>query len=255
MLIDDDGKEEKVTLPPDPPFALKSPFRFGVRMLGVIFLLKITLVLLVLLPLSLTISMGDVFAEKSATEIIVGQGMPVIIFTFFYLPIETFLGQGGPIWLFSKFGVNSHRVLCVLSAICFGLLHLSTGLLDVFNGFIAGLVLSHCWLSWRPGSLGLAFWGTTFVHVTHNGVALVFFGLLSGLGSDPPPKPSPGKEPPAYMDRSGRTGVMQTAAGETSREPSGFVILNPSASLRTSSMKNLRLTARIFFRIAEVENR
>ncbi len=214
LLIDDHGREENIAPPPAPPLALRSPFRFGGQMLGVIFLLKISFALLVLLPLYLLWPMKGIFAEMGSTEEVLRGGKLAIFISFLILPIETFFGQGLPIWVFSKCHVKGHRVLCGLSAICFGLLHMSSGVPGVFNGFLGGLVLSYCWLSWRPDSIRLAFWGTTFVHAAHNGVALIFFGLLSGLGSDISPKPSPGMEPPAYMDRADRTGIIQKAAGE-----------------------------------------
>lgn len=214
LLIDGGGREEIITPSPDLPFALKSPLRFGARMLGVIFLLKISVALLVLLPLYLLLPMKEVFAEWGSTEEVLRGGRLLIFLSFLVLPIETFLGQGLPIWVFSKCHVKSHRVLCALSAVCFGLLHLGSGVPGVFNGFLGGLVLSYCWLAWRPESLGLAFWGTTFVHAAHNGIALVFFGLLSGLGPDPHPGALPSKDPPAYMDRADRAGIIYKAAWE-----------------------------------------
>ena len=212
LLTGDDDREEIIAPSSEPPFALKSPFRFGARMLGGIFLLKILIVLLVLVPLYLLFPMKEILTKGSITEDVMRGGKFLIFASFMTLPIETFLGQGLPIWVLSKCHVKSHRVLCALSAICFGLLHLSSGALDVFNGFIAGLILSYCWLSWRPDSLGLAFWGTTFVHAAHNGTVFVFLGLLSGLGPGLSPGSMPGKEPPAYMDRAESTGVMQRAA-------------------------------------------
>lgn len=178
-------------------------------MVGVIYLFKISLGLLILLPLQVFLPMEELFTDGGTAEKIWNEGVHSLLLSFLILPIETFLGQGGPIWALSKFHVRNHRVLCVLSATCFALLHLWTGVLDVFHAFIAGLVLSHCWLSWCPGSLGLAFWGTTLVHAAHNAVAFALFGLLLSGGLDLPPKPSPRKEAPPFMDRAKDGGAIR----------------------------------------------
>lgn len=214
MIIGNDERKEITTPPPDPPLALKSPIRFGARMLGVIFLLQIVSGLLILLPLSFFISVDELLSNDTVGEEIFQGGTFFIVLSFFLLPIETFLGQGGPIWLLSKFNVRNLKVLCILSAVCFGLLHYSSGPYKIFSSFLAGLVLSHCWLSWRVKSLGLAFWGTTLVHVGNNAIAFILLGLLTSLIPDPPAPPLPEKEPPAYLDRVEQRGVLQMATGK-----------------------------------------
>jgi hypothetical protein len=125
-------------------------------------------------------------ADGGITEEVVKEGRVHIFLSFLVLPLETFLGQSGPIWVFAKIGVRSHYALCVLSAIVFALLHLSTGVMDVLSAFFAGLVLTYCWLSWRPGSFALAFWGTTLVHVAHNAIVFPLFVILDSLDPNLP---------------------------------------------------------------------
>ena len=147
-------------------FATRKPVLFGACMTFAMLFIKLPFV-----PLILAVGGAD------TTEVVMAGGIGLILFSFLFLPVETFIGQAFPIWLSKKFGAQRWRTLIGISAFLFGLLHLPVGLGAFFVGFAGGLVLSFCWLIWREDSLKRAFWGTTFVHAAHNAI-----GLLLTLG-------------------------------------------------------------------------
>jgi len=150
--------------------AIRSPLRFGAAMVGAMFGLK-----LLASPLVLAVGGGN------TTGPVVEAGFALVLVSFAILPIETFLGQGFPLWLLTKLGVRQRFALCTLSGTFFGLLHVGAGFGGWVIGFASGIVLSHCWMSWRPKSLGTAFWFTTAVHAVHNAVAFSLYMIGDAL--------------------------------------------------------------------------
>lgn len=126
-----------------------------------------------------------------STSLPIEQGnILLIVIAFLILPVETLLGQAIPISLLKKCGLKDWVLLCLLSAVLFGLLHAPIGGRAFVVGFTGGLVLSHCWLSWRKSSVATAFWSTTAVHAAHNGVAALL--LLAGMNNGVPHRDLPG---------------------------------------------------------------
>ena len=119
------------------------------------------------------------------TAPILERGIFVILLAFLILPIETLLGQALPLWCMKKMGVASWVLLCVVSGLFFGLLHAPMGAGAFIVGLTSGLVLSWCWLAWRPRSFSMALWSTTLVHAGHNAVAFLLFFALAASGSSP----------------------------------------------------------------------
>lgn len=231
MLADDEKREESISSLPEPTPALKFPFWFGARMLGLIFLLKIAIGLVILLPIYSLAPVKGIFADGGITEDVMRGGKLLVFLSFLVLPIETLLGQALPIGILSRMRFRSRPVLCLLSAICFGFLHFGSGVLDVFHGFVAGLVLSHCWISWRPESFGLAFWGTTFVHAAHNGIAMILFGLLASLGPDLSSGPPIGIPTPPFLDRAEIRNALPESKWIAGRSSLGATRLRVSGSI------------------------
>jgi len=161
---------EELTLEDKQAWAIRSPLRFGIAMVSIIFGLKILAI-----PLVLVLGGGDTSGP------VLKGGAPLVLLAFAILPIETFLGQAFPLWLLMKLGVRQRFALCALSGTFFGVLHLSAGFGGWVIGFTAGIVLSYCWLSWRVKSLGTAFWLTTAVHAAHNAVAFPLYMVLENF--------------------------------------------------------------------------
>jgi hypothetical protein len=141
-------------------------------MVLVMFGLKIALI-----PLFIALDRGG----PSTTEAVFQGGVPLIVLSFALIPFETLTGQAFPIWVLKKLGVRKWWALCVLSAGVFGLLHAPAGEGAVALTYTGGVVLSHCWLSWRVQSFGRAFWPTTLVHVAHNALAMPLFLIGQGF--------------------------------------------------------------------------
>ena len=154
------------------PLALRSPARFGLRMVLLMFCVKG----LVVVP---PVMFG--LPGKHITEGVVDAGGGAVVASYVLLPIETLLGQALPIWVLKKRGARRWLTLSLVSAAWFGCLHLFAGPFGFLTGFAGGTVLSYSWLSWRKGSFALAFVGTTSVHAVHNALSLVVFLLVSGL--------------------------------------------------------------------------
>jgi membrane protease YdiL (CAAX protease family) len=152
-------------------WAARSPLAFGGVMVVLIFALK-----LLVSPLAIDAGGAD------TTGPLFENPLFLIPLSFLFLPVETFLGQAFPIWVLQRRKITRWPVLCLVSAVVFGLFHLEAGAGAFFFGLASGLVLSFCWLSWRPRSLSMAFWGTTAVHAAHNLVAISLYvvGMLFG---------------------------------------------------------------------------
>jgi hypothetical protein len=154
------------------PLALQSPVWFGLRMVLLMFCVKI---LIVVPPVMFGLP------GKHITEGVVDAGVGAVIASFTLLPIETLLGQALPIWVLKKRGVSRWLTLSLVSAAWFGCLHLFAGPFGFLTGFAGGTVLSYSWLSWRKGSFALVFVGTTSVHAMHNALSLLVFLLVSAV--------------------------------------------------------------------------
>ena len=155
-------------------WALRSPIAFGIAMVLLMFALE-----LLASPLIKVLGGGSTNAPLRQGNIL------LVLLVLLTLPIETFLGQAMPIWLMKKCGVINWPLLCLLSALFFGLLHAPIGGGAFVVGFTAGLVLSWCWLSWRPRSVSMAFWSTTGVHVAYDAVAALLLLAATNTGSPP----------------------------------------------------------------------
>jgi len=161
---------DECTLADKGTWAIRSPLRFGAAMVGIMFGLK-------LLAMPLILALGG--ADTSGP--VLKGGLALVLITFAILPLETFLGQGFPLWILTKLRVRRRSALCALSGAFFGLLHLGAGLGGWVIGFTSGIVLSYCWLSWRGKSRGAAFWLTTAVHAVHNAIAFPLFMIAEAL--------------------------------------------------------------------------
>ncbi len=111
-------------------WAIRSPRAFGGAMVLAMFGLKI-------LAAPLVLGAGG----AGTSEGIVEGGAAAIVVSFFFLPIETLLGQALPIWAISKAGGRRWWFLCLLSAGFFGLLHLPVGPGAFVVGFAGGAVI------------------------------------------------------------------------------------------------------------------
>lgn len=145
-------------------FAVRFPLVFGGAMVVLMFVFK-----LLVSPLAIDAGNSDTTGPLFSNPLL------LIPLSFVFLPLETFLGQALPIWILQKRKITSWSILCLVSAVVFGLLHLEVGPGAFFIGLAAGLVLAFCWLSWRPKSLAMAFWGTTAVHAAHNLIAISIY--------------------------------------------------------------------------------
>ncbi len=163
--------ETKPDIAPRASWALQSPVKFGAAMALLMIVLKTPAIPLILL-----------LGGHDTTGSVLKGGILSVLGSFALLLIETFLGQGLPIWIFKKCGVHRWVTQCIVSAMFFGLLHLPTGPGASVVGFIGGIVLSFCWLSWRSKSLATAFWSTTAVHATHNAICLPLFLMIHMIG-------------------------------------------------------------------------
>jgi hypothetical protein len=99
-----------------------------------------------------------------------------LLLTVILVPlIETVIGQWLPIWLV-RFLSGRWVVLLIVSAVCFGLLHVFGPVrgmpLKFVIGFTTGLVFSFSFLCWERVSKWRAYAVTATVHALHNLVAI-----------------------------------------------------------------------------------
>lgn len=154
------------------PLPLRSPIRFGLGMVLLMFSAKLVIMLP---PVMFGLPGGNV------TGAVVDAGGGAVVASLVLLPIETVAGQALPIWVLTKRGVRRWLTLSLVSAAWFGCFHLFAGPVGFLTGFAGGIVLSYSWLSWRRGSFVLAFVGTTCVHAVHNALCFLLFLLVAGL--------------------------------------------------------------------------